>query len=79
MRNLRWLAMEDNNINDLWPIYNLKNLTDVMLFNNPITRTNKKKNEVVLAKIKSEGKKIEMNHVEINSIFEMEPSRVVQN
>ncbi|WP_299220503.1 hypothetical protein [uncultured Aquimarina sp.] len=78
--NLRWVILENNEVDNLWPLYNLESLTDVMLFNNPLQASSDlaNQNDIVVEKIKSNGSNIVFDAVEINSIYQLEPSRKIK-
>lgn len=60
---------------------NIESLTDIMLHNNPldITPDLAGTNGIVIDKIKSEGKNITMNSIDVSSIYQMEPSQRLKN
>ena len=81
MYSLRWVLMERNQISDLWPIYNLKKLTDIMSYDNDLNSFERTSinNKAVIEKYKKEGKNIHLEKIVINSIYQLEPSRIIAN
>ncbi len=67
----------DKPTGDITKSDNLESLTDVMLYNNPLQDTSNlgNTNAKVVDKMKSTGKNIALNSVEINSIYQTEPSK----
>jgi len=75
--HLRWLVFENNKVDNLWPLYNLQSLTDIMLYDNPINHSEEiaSMNKKVIEKITNDGKNINQKPSEVNSIYGTEPSK----